>query len=282
VAVLVSAPAVPAFAAGAAPAGTAAASGPTSVRVYGAALANAQSGAMLWTKMPHARRPIGSITKVMTALLVLKAGHLTRQIKVTSAVVAYIRRTGGSNAGLRAGDVLTARQLLEALLVPSGCDAAYLLATAYGPGRRTFVSKMNAMASTLGLTGTHFSNFDGLPIPTEHSTYSTPADLIRLGQAAMRYPAFRAIVAERRHVLAATAQHHRYVWRSTDKMLGHYRGLVGIKTGTTRAAGNCFLFEARRGSRILIGVVLHALPTANENSRFAAARRMLDWGFGQI
>ena len=126
------------------------------------------------------------------------------------------------------------------------------------------------------------SNFDGLPIPTEHSTYSTPADLIHLGQQAMRYPVFRNIVAQRRHFLAATAQHHRYLWKSTDKLLGSYRGAVGIKTGTTRAAGNCLLFEARRGGRTLIGVVLHAMPTASATSRFAAARRMLNWGFRRI
>lgn len=290
-AVLASAPAVPAFAAGSASAGSAApaapharaaARGPAGVNVFGAALANASTGRMLWTKMPHARRPIGSIVKVMTALVVIRAGHLNRTIKVSQAVIAYIRRTGGSNAGLVRGDVLTVRQLLEALLVPSGCDAAYLLATAYGPGRRTFIAKMNATARALHLTGTHFSNFDGLPIPTEHSTYSTPADLIHLGQQAMRYPVFRNIVAQRRHFLAATAQHHRYLWKSTDKLLGSYRGAVGIKTGTTAAAGNCFLFEARRGSRTLIGVVLHAMPTASATSRFAAARRMLNWGFRRI
>src|SRR6266566_61032 len=118
-------------------------------------------------------------------LVNVSAGHLNRQIKVTRAIPAYIRRhPDASSAGLRAGDVLTARQLLEAMLLPSGCDAALALAKAYGPGRAAFVHEMNTTARRLGMRRTHFSNFDGMPLPTEHSTYSTPGDLITLGQAA--------------------------------------------------------------------------------------------------
>jgi serine-type D-Ala-D-Ala carboxypeptidase (penicillin-binding protein 5/6) len=255
--------------------------GPAGVDAWGAELADAATGRRLWSRMPFAKRPIGSITKVMTALLVIQAGNLNRKITVTRAAVSYVRSTGASNAGLVAGDVLTARQLLEAMLVPSGCDAAFLLATTYGPGRGAFVRKMNAEARTLGLRSTHFAHFDGMPIPNEHATYSTPSDLIRLAEQAMRYPVFRNIVAQRRHFLAATAQHHRYFWKSTNKLLGTYRGAIGIKTGTTRVAGACLLFAARRGSRTLIGVVLHAIPTASVTSRFTAARRMLNWGFRQ-
>ena len=175
--------------------------------------------------------------------------------------------------------MLTARQLLEAMLLPSGCDAAYLLATAYGPGRAAFVQKMNAMAQAMGLTSTHFSGFDGMPFPTEHSTYATPADLVRLGEQAMRDPLFRRIVAQRRYHLAATPQHHHYTWYTTDGMLGSYRGVTGIKTGDTDAAGDCFLFEARRGGQTLIGVVLHAQAGDSYASFFTAARRLLTWGF---
>lgn len=257
------------------------ASGPASVNAWGAELADASTGRRLWSRMPFARRPIGSITKVMTALLVIKAGNLNRKIRVSRAAVHYVRSSGASNAGLVPGDVLTARQLLEAMLVPSGCDAAFLLATAYGPGRPAFVRKMNAMARALGLRSTHFAHYDGMPIPNEHATYSTPSDLIRLADEAMRYPTFRAIVAQRRHFLAGTSQHHRYLWKTTNKLLGSYRGAIGIKTGTTRVAGNCLLFEARRGSRTLVGVVLHAVPTASVTSRFTAAKRMLNWGFRQ-
>jgi serine-type D-Ala-D-Ala carboxypeptidase (penicillin-binding protein 5/6) len=255
---------------------------PSGIRAHGADLVNASSGQLLWTRKLHTPRPMGSIAKVMTALIVLQAGDLNQKIKVTRAAVRYVHRDGASSAGLVAGDTLTARQLLEGMLVPSGCDAAYLLATTYGPGRTAFVAKMNAMAKAMGLGSTHFTSFDGMPFPTEHSTYSSPADLIRLGEAAMQYSAFRQIVRQRSYFLPGTPHHHRYLWQNTDLLLWSYRGAIGIKTGSTNAAGDCLLFEARRGSKTLIGVVLHADPTGNYLSRFEAATRLLNWGFRHI
>jgi serine-type D-Ala-D-Ala carboxypeptidase (penicillin-binding protein 5/6) len=252
------------------------------VKARGADLVDTGTGVRLWSHDLNVPRPMGSITKVMTALLVLRAGDLGRKITVTRGAVRYVHRDGASSAGLIAGDVLTARQLLRAMLIPSGCDAAYLLATSYGPGRQAFVAKMNAAAKAMGLAETHFSHFDGMPYPTGHSTYSSPANLVRLGEVAMRYPLFRRIVADRRYRLPATAQHHRYVWHTTNELLGSYRGTLGVKTGSTNAAGNCLLFEVRRGGHILIGVVLHGNPTSNPNAVFTAAKRLLSWGFHRV
>jgi len=257
-----------------------AAPGPA-ISVLGGELTNATTGARLWMQDLNVRRPMGSITKVMTALVVLQAGDLSRKIEVTKAALRYVDRDGASSAGLMPGDVLTARQLLAAILIPSGCDAAYLLATAYGPGRPAFIAKMNATAAKLGMTSTHFTSFDGMPYPTEHSTYSTPADLVTLGLAAMKYQLFRAIVARRLYRLPVTASHHRYVWRQTNKLIGSYRGALGIKTGDTKAAGNCLLFEARQHGITLIGVVLHAGPTSNPGSAIVAGRRLLKWAFAR-
>ena len=255
---------------------------PPSVSLRGGELIDATTGTVLWGKDDTVGRPMGSITKVMTALLVLRAGDLGQEIKVTKAAIRYVHKDDASSAGLIAGDYLTARQLLEAMLLPSGCDAAYLLATAYGPGRAAFVAKMNAMAQSMGLTATHFSWFDGMPYPTELSTYSSPADLIRLGERAMRYPTFRSIVTQKEYRVAATHLHHSYLWQTTDMLIGSYRGAIGIKTGNTRAAGHCLLFEARRDGITLIGVVLHANPAGNPNAAFRAARKLLNWGFGQV
>jgi D-alanyl-D-alanine carboxypeptidase (penicillin-binding protein 5/6) len=252
---------------------------PTGISARGAELINVASGGRLWGRNENARRPMASITKVMTALVVIRAGDLERKIRITSAVPAYVREHGAGSAGLRAGDVLTARQLLEAMLLPSGCDAAFALATAYGRGWRAFVAKMNATARAMHLRGTHFANFDGLPWPTGRSTYSTPHDLLILGQAAMRLTVFRRIVAQRSHYLAAAQEHHAYRWRTTNLLLGAYRGAVGIKTGWTSAAGYCLMFEAARGGRTLIGVVLDTSAT-DAQSRFTAAARLLNWGFG--
>jgi D-alanyl-D-alanine carboxypeptidase (penicillin-binding protein 5/6) len=249
------------------------------VSVLAGELVNASTGAVLWAQDPAVERPMGSITKVMTALLVLKAGDLSRRIRVSKAAVRYVEKDGASSAGLVAGDVLTARQLLEAMLLPSGCDAAYLLATSYGPGRAAFITQMNATAAALGMTQTHFTSFDGMPYPTEHSTYSTAANLLTLGEAAMKYQAFREIVAQRTYSLKRTSSHHSYRWQQTNLLIGSYAGALGIKTGDTKAAGNCLLFEASRDGVTLLGVVLHASPASNPSSAIVAGRRVLNWGF---
>jgi D-alanyl-D-alanine carboxypeptidase (penicillin-binding protein 5/6) len=254
---------------------------PAGVGALGADLADAGTGQLLWGRDANTKRPMGSVTKVMTALVVIQAGNLDRKITVPASAVSYVASHGASSAGLRAGDVLTARQLLDAMLLPSGCDAAYVLATAYGPGRAAFVAKMNAEARRLGLAKTHFANFDGLPYPTARATYSTPASLIALGRAAMALAAFRAAVDRRAYHLAGRNGHHAYTWRNTNLLLGSYAGADGIKTGFTRAAGYCLLFEAHRGASVLIGVVLHSTAT-KPGERFTDARRMLRWGFSVL
>jgi serine-type D-Ala-D-Ala carboxypeptidase (penicillin-binding protein 5/6) len=264
-------------AAHAAPAILAAAHYPGGVQAKGAAVMDAGTGKLLWSRTLNTERPMGSITKVMTALVVIQAKDLTRRVKVPAAVVRYVRKYDASNAGLHPGDWLTTRELLEALMLPSGCDAAYALATAYASTRKAFVAKMNTEAAALHLAHTHFSNYDGLPWPTETAGYSAPADLIALGRAAMKYPVFRSIVDQRSYQLAASPRHHRYFWKSTNLLLRQYPGTLGIKTGNTRAAGYCLLFEAQRGKIQLIGVVLHSSTTST--TAFSDATKILNWGF---
>jgi serine-type D-Ala-D-Ala carboxypeptidase (penicillin-binding protein 5/6) len=253
---------------------------PQRVKAKGAALADAGTMQLLWSRQFDTERPIGSITKVMTALVVIQAGHLNREIRIPKAVLEYVAKYQGESAGLRPGDFLTARQLLEALLLQSGCDAAYVLAMTYGPGMPAFLAKMNATASRLGMTHTHFTSPDGLPYPTEYSTYSTPADLLTLGLAAMKLPVFRSIVAQSfYHLTRSRGRHHAYWWDNTNDLIGSYPGADGIKTGYTDAAEHCLLFEAVRHGMTLIGVVLGSPPTGPASAS-QAATRMLNWGFG--
>ena len=216
------------------------------MQAEGGALANAASGAVLWSRGMDTERPMGSITKVMTAIVVLQAGDLHRLVGIPKGVLPYDRKYDASNAGLHPGDYLTTRELLEALLLPSGCDAAYALAKSYGPGWTAFIAKMNATAERMGLAHTHFSNFDGLPWPTETSTYSTPRDLIALGRKAMGYPVFRSIVGQQTYHLAAAPRHHAYVWHTTNMLLNSFPGAFGIKTGEpSRPATACCSRPAR-------------------------------------
>jgi len=253
--------------------------GPSGIAAQGAALANAATGQILWSTALDAERPIGSIVKVMTALVVIRAGHLNQEITVPESVIGYLKsQDQPSTAGLIPGDRLTALELLEALLLPSGCDAAYTLALAYGPGENAFIAKMNAEARSLGLTQTYFSNFDGMPWPSETSTWSTPANLITLGQHAMRYGVFKNLVGQVSYVLPAGDGHHAYQWQNTNPLIGTYAGATGIKTGDTKAAGNCLLFAATRNGLSLIGVVL-GTPGDDVSATGPVATRLLNWGF---
>ena len=263
------------------PGGTALAStGPSGVSALEAAIANARTGAVLWSRELNTQRPIASITKVMTALVVLRSGNLNREITVPKGVIGYVEKYGASSAGLHPGDRLTAGQLLNAMLLPSGADAAYTLASAYGPGISAFVGRMNATARVLGMSRTHFTNFDGLPYPYDNADYSTAADLLRLGRAAMSWSAFRTVVGERRYHLAAGSGHHAYTWYNTDPLLGHYPGAIGIKTGWTPYSGHCLLFEVSRGGVTLIGVNLDS-PGMGSTVNGNDATKMLNWAFAQ-
>jgi D-alanyl-D-alanine carboxypeptidase (penicillin-binding protein 5/6) len=252
---------------------------PGGVKAKGAVLADAATGQVLWSRDVDTMRPMASVTKVMTALLVLQSGDLGQQIAVPKAAVSYAWKYGGETAALHPGDVLTAQDLLEALLLASGADAAYTLANAYGPGLPAFVARMNATAARMGMTHTHFTSPDGLPYPTETSTYSTPADLLTLGLAAMRYPAFRSVVDQEFYHLPKGRGHHQYWWDNTDELIGSYPGAAGIKDGYTDDAGHCLLFEAVRGGRTLIGVVLDS-PLTGPAAGAQDAAKMLNWGFG--
>jgi serine-type D-Ala-D-Ala carboxypeptidase (penicillin-binding protein 5/6) len=254
--------------------------GPSGVSATAAAVANADNGDILWSRDLDTERPMASVTKVMTALVVLRAGGLDDTLTVPAAVTGYVDKYDASSAGLIPGDRLTVDQLLYALLLPSGADAAYTLADAYGPGLPAFVSKMNALAGELGMTKTHFSNPDGLPYPTGWSDYSTAANLITLGRTAMRYTAFRDVVGIARYHLSSGAGHHAYTWDNLNPLLGHYPGATGIKTGWTPDAGHCLLFEVRQGGVTLIGVNLNS-PGDGSTVNGDAATAMLNWAFMQ-
>jgi D-alanyl-D-alanine carboxypeptidase (penicillin-binding protein 5/6) len=267
------------LAAAAPPAWAAVAAGPAGVLASHAYLADAVTGADLWSRSSTAAEPMGSITKVMTAYLVIGANTLSRVVSVPEAIYAY-DGSSASTAGLSAGERLTTRDLLIGMMLPSGCDAAYALAAAYGPGTGAFIGKMNAAARSLGLGHTHFADFSGLPVGGEYATESSAGNLVTLGRAAMRQAAFRQIVALRSYRVPAGAHNHAHSWTNLNPLLGHYPGAVGIKTGYTSAAGDCLLFAATRATKSLIGVVLHSSSSVTGLAVAASdAEKILTWGF---
>lgn len=235
-------------------------------------------GAHVWRyrKAADTRRPVASITKVMTAYVVLKHARWDKRVTISKAAVAYVKRAGASTAGMRAGEKLTLGQALYGMLLPSGADIAYQLAQDYGPGKSAFVKKMNAAARALKMTRTHYVNQDGMP--ARQSAYSTAADQLKLVNAVLRSKSFRTVVRTARYRLPAGSGHRAHTWTNTNRLLGAYRGAHGVKTGTTGAAGYCLTFSAYRTGRNVIGIVLHSSSTDN---RFSDATRLLNYAYGQ-
>jgi D-alanyl-D-alanine carboxypeptidase (penicillin-binding protein 5/6) len=194
---------------------------------------------------PGATRPvpIASVAKLMTAYVVLldhplpggSGPEITVQSSEAAAYPSQVR-DGDSLVPVAAGETLTERQALEALLLPSADNMAWILARWDAGGQAAFVARMNATARRLGMTGTSYTDPSGL----DSSTVSTAADQVRLGMAAMRVPALAAIAAMSTAVVPVAG-----VVRNYNTLLDQ-DGIVGLKTGSTQAAGGCVLIAAWR------------------------------------
>jgi serine-type D-Ala-D-Ala carboxypeptidase (penicillin-binding protein 5/6) len=227
--------------------------------------------------------PIASVAKVMTAYLVLRDRPLRPDqdgptITLTEADVADTdRRRAGreSIVPVVAGEQVTERQALQALLLPSANNIAAVLARWDAGSEGRFVAKMNAAARSLGMTHTRYTDPSGY----DDATVSTAADQVRIVERAMRLPAFARIVATPSATLPVAG-----TVRNTDALLGH-GGFVGVKTGSDDAAGGCFAFRAIRrvdGRRTTItGVVLGQPGHDQILAGLVAAEAMVDRITGQ-
>jgi D-alanyl-D-alanine carboxypeptidase (penicillin-binding protein 5/6) len=228
--------------------------------------------------------PIASIAKVLTAYVILQdhplaSGAAGPTISVTPDTVAAYQAgvaTQQSEVAVSAGETLTELQALEGLLVASGSDIATLLADWDAGNTAGFVAKMNSAAHVLGLSSTHVTDPSGL----DPGTVSTPADLIRLGEAAMAIPTFSQVVAIGEVTLPLAGLVYNF-----DYDLGH-DGILGIKTGSDTAAGGCFLFAAQRtvGAKdvTLIGAVLGQQGTSPITTALDDADLLVKAAFASI
>ncbi|MGI5157564.1 D-alanyl-D-alanine carboxypeptidase family protein [Microbispora sp. CA-102843] len=238
--------------------------------VYGRAvyLWDATTGQDLLDKNAAKRMPVASLTKMMTAYIILREANLDDRVTIKREDVEYAWDNDGSTADLEPGDTLPVRELLYALLLPSGADAAHALARVYGPGVPGFVDKMNATARELGLNDTHYVNADGLPT-SRGDGYSTARDQARLAEIALRNPVFTKVTSTRHH----STEDGQYDWYNTNHMLG-LPGAIGVKTGSTNAAGFCLAFAADRDGHRLIGIILGEDVASR---RWDTAETLLDW-----
>jgi D-alanyl-D-alanine carboxypeptidase (penicillin-binding protein 5/6) len=236
-----------------------------------AVLADLDSGRLMYAKASDAARSIASLTKIMTALLVLEDGHLDAMVTIPEVAVFEPGAYGASStAGLRAGERLTVRDLLYAMLLGSANDAAVALAIHEAGSIEAFVEQMNARADRLGMRGTRFLSPNGL----DDRDRSTARDLVTLTLAAYDTAGFAPIVATKQRTIPGPGDTSRRI-QNRNVLLWLYPGAIGAKTGSTAAAGYCLVATAARDGRRLVAIVLGAPADA-----FSDAATLMNYGFG--
>ena len=226
------------------------------------------SGRVLWRHNATRVLPIASLTKLMTALLVVERVPRHGRVRITPAALRY----RGSGVGLLPrGKLVGIEKLLHGLLLPSGNDAAIALAQrAAGGSLRRFVALMNRRAAAMGLKCTRFASPSGL----DDGDISCAGDLAAIARAVLRTPRIARIVRRRRATLPFPIRGGKlYLYNTNPLLRARYRGTTGLKTGYTYAAGRCLVATVRRGRTGLGVVLLRSRDPATQ------ARRLLDRGF---
>ena len=233
-------------------AGPAGASGAAQQRVLATSFVaiDAADGRILAARGERTRRPIASLTKVMTALLVIERGGLGQRVTVTPVAT----RVEPYREGLVAGRRYTRETLLWSALLASGNDSATALAVDLGDGSLSrFYALANARARDLGMSSTTYASASGLD---DVRNLSTALDQALLAQVALHNPTFASMVATREHWTKWAAPTMAKLWVNHNRMLATTPGTYGVKTGWTSRAGGCLIAAVRRGDRAVIGVVL--------------------------
>lgn len=227
------------------------------------------TGKVLWRRNPTDVLPIASLTKMMTALVVVDRVPEGSKVKVTNEALRY---TGSGVGVLPRGKWIGVNTMLHGLMLPSGNDAAIALAQRAARGSvKRFVRYMNEKAEELGLLCTRFSSPSGI---VDKGNHSCAADLAALARAVMREPRLTRIVKRRQAVLPFPIKGGRLWLNNHNPLLrAGYPGTTGLKTGYTDAAGRCIVATARRGP-IKLGVVLLDSPDPGKQSM-----QLLDRGF---
>lgn len=229
-------------------------------------------GRVLFSKNSQRRMGMASTTKIMTALIVAERLPLDSVIPIPEEAV----NTEGSSVYLSAGELLSAEQLLCALLLSSANDAAVALAIASAGSVAGFAALMNAKAAELGLVDTHFVNPHGL---YHEDHYTTAHDLAVISLAALNNSTVRRIASTQRTTIpqgvtpdSPEGASVRYLYNH-NKMLSRYSGAIGLKTGFTKSTGRCLVSAAERDGLLLISVTLNAPDDWRDHTA------MLDYGF---
>ena len=235
-------------------------------------LIEASTGRVIYEQNADEHMYPASTTKMMTAVLALENLSLHTDITVSPRAA----NTESSPLGLQPGDHIDAENLLTGMLTVSDNGAAVVVAERIDGNVPDFARRMNEKAQEIGMSDTHFVNPNGLYDPNH---YSTAHDIARLARYAMTNEKFRSMVHNSSQQVVWTYPRKMNTFENTNKLLGHYEGINGIKTGWTEASGGCLAASARRNGIELIAVVM---GTPEPDDRFSDARKLLDYGFEHV
>ncbi len=219
----------------------------------------------IFEKNPKEHLPMASLTKIMTAII-----SLENKKSEDTYIVSEENLVGEDSMGLSAGESLTLEDLLYGLMLPSGNDAAEVLANNSPLGRKGFIQAMNDKAKSLGLTDTHFDNPSGLQ--GDGTQYTTVYDLLVITKYAMeKYPLFKEVVSSPTHTIPETSTHKAYFLGNETNLLTTYEGVKGVKTGYTPEAGLCLVTYIEYANHKMIGIIL------NSENRRGEMKELLDY-----
>ena len=265
---------------------TAAAANAPATNAEAALLISPDSGMVLYEKNADERRYPASTTKIMTALLVLENVADLNETVTAQASDFETLEADSSSAGIKEGETVTVEDLLYGLMLPSGNEAAYMLARHVAGSYEAFVDMMNKRAEELGCTGTHFVNPCGLH---DDNHYTTAHDLYKIAYAAMQDETFADIADTVQWNMSKTnMQEERKVLTTNQLIFSSYQPWAyayckGIKTGNTSQAGNCFVGYAEYGDAKLYSVVMgcdsSSLEYSNIPASFTDTKALFEWGF---
>ena len=238
-----------------------------------AILIEASTGRVIWEKNADEEHYPASTTKMMTGILGLESLPPHSEVFISPNAAG----TEDCFLDIHAGERLTAEELITGMLMVSDNGAAVAVAEQVDGSVGAFAKRMNARAKELGMNHTHFANPNGLPNPDHHSTVR---DMAKLAQYVMQNKKFREIVGQKDRTISWTfPKNKRLAVSNSNKLLGHYEGITGIKTGWTQISGGCLAASAKRNGVELIAVLMQT-PTPDD--RFSDARKILDYGFSQV
>lgn len=253
---------------------------PDQLAAVSAILIEANTGMVIFEKNPDQLMFPASTTKIMTVLLGILAGNMSDTVIVSgSALAGAVSDTDSTKIGLKEGEEVNLRDLLYATMVRSGNDGANVIAEHISGSIPAFVDRMNQAAQVYGMKNTHFANPHGLHDDTH---YTTARDLATLARVAMENATFRDIVGTRSFTLPRTNMSAGRAFNSGYDILDsqdsdYYPYATGIKTGTTSAAGYCFVGSASKDGVDLISVVLYS----GRSNRWRDTRKLFEYGFSQ-